>query len=353
MASLKGKEHLSWAAFRQSLGFADDLYCLPASPKAIGIPAHEDLVVVSCSICSRPVLQSGFTKHFATCRRSAASGKSKTARSSVPSGTGVIKKKRSNPSSSSTSLGHSLSSSSLTATAVATAAASLAAVTAVTVAASAASAASAAATASVAQTAPEASLRSISTPITIEESPSVSVIAEGISPVSLKTVKAESSTKDSTKKVKGPINLDLQCGVIHDNGVQCARSITCKIHSVSLKRAVVGRTFTYDALYQEYQAKASLARGFRDAKSVIASKAAARPVIPLAVGAEKINQEEEVARVMAALRSHRPCALVATATPQQQQSISSLGIWMSYKSRMAMQDVFRDRDNTGSGFQAC
>ncbi|KAJ1327330.1 hypothetical protein BSLG_010672 [Batrachochytrium salamandrivorans] len=341
MASLKGKEHLSWAAFRQSLGFADDLYCLPASPKAIGIPAHEDLVVVSCSICSRPVLQSGFTKHFATCRRSAASGKSKTARSSVPSGTGVIKKKRSNPSSSSTSLGHSLSSSSLTATAVATAAASLAAVTAVTVAASAASAASAAATASVAQTAPEASLRSISTPITASP------------PVSLKTVKAESSTKDSTKKVKGPINLDLQCGVIHDNGVQCARSITCKIHSVSLKRAVVGRTFTYDALYQEYQAKASLARGFRDAKSVIASKAAARPVIPLAVGAEKINQEEEVARVMAALRSHRPCALVATATPQQQQSISSLGIWMSYKSRMAMQDVFRDRDNTGSGFQAC
>ncbi|KAK6093215.1 hypothetical protein, variant 1 [Batrachochytrium dendrobatidis JEL423] len=301
MSAFKGKEHLSWASFRQNLGFADDLYCEPASPTAIGIPIKEELIVVSCSLCSRPVLHSGFSKHFVTCKKASLSGKSKTAKFSNGL---VTKKKKQNGSTSTSVAGFTLSGG------------------------------------------PSTSLSSSSTSVFSEITP-------WISPASLKTPKAESS-KESTKKVKGgPINLDLQCGVMHDNGLPCARSITCKIHSVSLKRAVAGRTHPYDSLYQEYQAKALLARGFKDAKSAIASKSMARTTMESVMGAEKINQEEEVNRVMAALKSHQPCALVATAASQQQQTISSLGVWMAYKTRITMQDAFRDREATGAGFQAC
>jgi hypothetical protein len=60
------------------------------------------------------------------------------------------------------------------------------------------------------------------------------------------------------KKVKtvAPLNLDTQCGVKNDTG-RCGRAITCKMHSVSMKRAVVGRSTTYDALFAEYQMKST------------------------------------------------------------------------------------------------
>jgi len=48
----------------------------------------------------------------------------------------------------------------------------------------------------------------------------------------------------------GPIDLDKQCGVMTENGTVCTRSLTCKIHSVSAKRAVQGRSQDYDTLYR-------------------------------------------------------------------------------------------------------
>lgn len=53
--------------------------------------------------------------------------------------------------------------------------------------------------------------------------------------------------------VSGPINLDKQCGVINDKGAPCARSLTCKTHTVGAKRSVPGRTRGYDELYLEWQ----------------------------------------------------------------------------------------------------
>lgn len=41
------------------------------------------------------------------------------------------------------------------------------------------------------------------------------------------------------------LDLDKQCGVIAENGVQCLRSITCKIHTVNAKRLVPGRSMQY------------------------------------------------------------------------------------------------------------
>lgn len=49
--------------------------------------------------------------------------------------------------------------------------------------------------------------------------------------------------------------MERQCGVMLPNGQPCARSLTCKSHSMGAKRAVVGRSLPYDMLLAAYQKK--------------------------------------------------------------------------------------------------
>jgi len=56
-------------------------------------------------------------------------------------------------------------------------------------------------------------------------------------------------------KAKGPVDVEKQCGVLLPNGSMCARSLTCKSHSMGAKRSVPGRSKPYDHLLQEYQKK--------------------------------------------------------------------------------------------------
>jgi len=56
-------------------------------------------------------------------------------------------------------------------------------------------------------------------------------------------------------KPKGPVDVERQCGVTLPNGQQCARSLTCKSHSMGAKRAVPGRSLPYDMLLAAYQKK--------------------------------------------------------------------------------------------------
>ncbi|WVR09587.1 hypothetical protein IAU60_006657 [Kwoniella sp. DSM 27419] len=55
------------------------------------------------------------------------------------------------------------------------------------------------------------------------------------------------------QRATNPVDLDQRCGVINDKGIPCARSLTCKTHTVGAKRAVQGRTRPYDLLYLEWQ----------------------------------------------------------------------------------------------------
>jgi hypothetical protein len=64
--------------------------------------------------------------------------------------------------------------------------------------------------------------------------------------------KPKSANKSS--KTKGPVDVERQCGVLKD-GVPCARSLTCKSHSMGAKRAVPGRSLPYDMLLSQYQKK--------------------------------------------------------------------------------------------------
>lgn len=56
--------------------------------------------------------------------------------------------------------------------------------------------------------------------------------------------------------ITAPLNLDRQCGVlIPPTNEPCTRAITCKIHSVGAKRAVAGRSQSFNDLIAVYQKK--------------------------------------------------------------------------------------------------
>ena len=70
-----------------------------------------------------------------------------------------------------------------------------------------------------------------------------------------KKKKKKEEPKPKVPKPKGPVDVEKQCGVTLPNGMQCARSLTCKSHSMGAKRAVPGRSLPYDMLLQAYQKK--------------------------------------------------------------------------------------------------
>ena len=65
--------------------------------------------------------------------------------------------------------------------------------------------------------------------------------------------KKKDEPKAKGGKPKGPVDVEKQCGVSLANGGYCARSLTCKSHSMGLKRAVHGRSMPYDRLLAQYQ----------------------------------------------------------------------------------------------------
>ncbi|CUM62607.1 uncharacterized protein PRCAT00000160001 [Priceomyces carsonii] len=65
--------------------------------------------------------------------------------------------------------------------------------------------------------------------------------------------KKKQTKPKTTAKPKGPVDVEKQCGVPLPSGGFCARSLTCKTHSMGAKRAVMGRSAPYDVLLQQYQ----------------------------------------------------------------------------------------------------
>ncbi|SMN19012.1 similar to Saccharomyces cerevisiae YGL066W SGF73 SAGA complex subunit [Maudiozyma saulgeensis] len=80
----------------------------------------------------------------------------------------------------------------------------------------------------------------------------------GESPSSTKRTKMHNKKKKQRNiKQRNPtdkhlIDFDKQCGVDLPEGGYCARSLTCKSHSMGAKRAVEGRTKTFDELLANY-----------------------------------------------------------------------------------------------------
>ncbi|KAF2766596.1 SCA7-domain-containing protein [Teratosphaeria nubilosa] len=67
--------------------------------------------------------------------------------------------------------------------------------------------------------------------------------------------KKKKDEKGKGARPKAPVDVEKQCGVELPQGGQCARSLTCKSHSMGAKRAVPGRSAPYDKLLADYQRK--------------------------------------------------------------------------------------------------
>ncbi|KEQ72426.1 SCA7-domain-containing protein [Aureobasidium namibiae CBS 147.97] len=124
--------------------------------------------------------------------------------------------------------------------------------------------------------------------------------------------KAEDSTEGAKKKKKkdepkakaprpkAPVDVEKQCGVPLANGAQCARSLTCKSHSMGAKRAVPGRSAPYDKLLAEYQRKnqAKLQKQALEAQQPFQDDELAH--------AGPIDSEDEKDRVLAGITQSEP-----------------------------------------------
>ncbi|KAI0841675.1 SCA7-domain-containing protein [Hypoxylon sp. FL0890] len=124
--------------------------------------------------------------------------------------------------------------------------------------------------------------------------------ADGDAEKGPKNKKKKEEPKPKVPKPKGPVDVEKQCGVILPNGQPCARSLTCKSHSMGAKRAVAGRSLPYDMLLAAYQKK-------NQAKQ---QKAALDANAPLEddddANAGPVDSDEETAAVMSALARWNP-----------------------------------------------
>ncbi|KAL0637089.1 SAGA complex subunit Sgf73 [Maublancomyces gigas] len=103
-----------------------------------------------------------------------------------------------------------------------------------------------------------------------------------------------------TEKPKAPVDVEKQCGVQLPNGALCARSLTCKSHSMGAKRGVLGRSQPYDALLAAYQKK-------NQAKiQKAAINAGAPPPDEIEANAIPVDSDEETELVMAAVARSCP-----------------------------------------------
>ncbi|PVU94809.1 hypothetical protein BB559_002918 [Furculomyces boomerangus] len=79
-----------------------------------------------------------------------------------------------------------------------------------------------------------------------------------------KTKGSVSGSKNNPKSKVVEFDLDKQCGVvIPPSNKQCTRSLTCKAHSMAMKRAVRGRSQPFDTLLQAHLAKSRTAKHAR------------------------------------------------------------------------------------------
>ncbi|KAK7728739.1 SAGA complex subunit Sgf73 [Cytospora paraplurivora] len=118
-----------------------------------------------------------------------------------------------------------------------------------------------------------------------------------------KQKKKKDEPKPKTKP-KGPVDVERQCGVLLPNGQPCARSLTCKSHSMGAKRAVAGRSLPYSMLLAAYQKKNQA----RQQKAALDANAPVEDDDDANAG--PIDSDEETAAVMSALARWNPQPVV-------------------------------------------
>lgn len=133
-----------------------------------------------------------------------------------------------------------------------------------------------------------------------EKPPTLEDIKDDLSPRKVK--KPRKDKAKATPKAKDPVDIEKQCGVPLPNGGLCARSLTCKTHSMNAKRSVRGRSAPYDVLLANYQKKNQIKLASLSNSQQLADENEA-------FGAESLDPEEEVQQVMEGVLRSRPVPL--------------------------------------------
>lgn len=79
--------------------------------------------------------------------------------------------------------------------------------------------------------------------------------AKPAAPAAAAAAAANANPGAAGNKPRVPVDIEKQCGVPLAAGGLCARSLTCKSHSMGAKRGVAGRSAPYDVLLAKYQKK--------------------------------------------------------------------------------------------------
>ncbi|GMM28920.1 deubiquitination module subunit [Martiniozyma asiatica (nom. inval.)] len=120
--------------------------------------------------------------------------------------------------------------------------------------------------------------------------------------------KKERKKKTPAKsKLKGPVDVERQCGVPLPNGGFCARSLTCKTHSMGAKRAVLGRSLPYDQLLAQYQRKNQAKLGA--AAAAAQQKKDDQELLANGIENGPVDEEEETHQVLEGVRRNLPMPL--------------------------------------------
>ncbi|GAA5935082.1 deubiquitination module subunit SGF73 [Sporobolomyces koalae] len=83
------------------------------------------------------------------------------------------------------------------------------------------------------------------------------------------------------KKNKRVVDPDRQCGVINERGLPCQRSLTCKTHNMTAKRAVPHRSQPFDSLLMEWQKASRLGKEREALSKSIQMRSANEPAAAL------------------------------------------------------------------------
>ncbi|KAF2638528.1 SCA7-domain-containing protein [Massarina eburnea CBS 473.64] len=137
--------------------------------------------------------------------------------------------------------------------------------------------------------------------------------------------KKKDEPKAKTAKAKGPVDVEKQCGVPLPNGGCCARSLTCKSHSMGLKRAVPGRSLPYDMLLAQYQKK-------NQAKQQRAAIDANAPLPEDLEPSGAVDSDEETNAIMNVLKEWRPrpaAVYYPVSLPRKYQNVRMKGMLRS------------------------
>ncbi|KAL1922963.1 uncharacterized protein VTP21DRAFT_9339 [Calcarisporiella thermophila] len=242
--------------------------------KTFGVkPLDEDVMVVRCKECSKPVLPSNFAQHLKNCRKS--NGDLNQVTSSTINQSDSLADVPATPS-------HTLK-----------------------------------------LTKPRKKRKASIASNSSDVSETVMVAGKRPPQDDPKPEKSEKKRKEKAPKekkstrVKGEIDLDRQCGVQMGPNQQCTRSLTCKNHSMASKRGVVGRSQPYDVLLAAYQKKstnrfAGVPPGTSKSSALAAGQQAATHA-PSQVEREDVSldSDEEVNAVLEAVRYHRPQPLLS------------------------------------------